>query len=181
MEFVWTTHIPPTSVLWHRLRLHWNDERFDDDEAIALHLIRLVATVFEKTLLHPTSSLKETESILKAINSTALYLENPNEIIFGNRTVLEEMASMLIDVVGTNPLLSDVQASIAFQSVWRCFVTITSVPKMSTETIKHAMLRIALFFGTPIFSSKYFNPHTRTLVNALYNDMDFIQRQSLFF
>lgn len=180
MEFVWTTHIPPTSILWHRLRLHL-DEHFDDDEAIALHLIRLVASVFEKTLLHPTSSLKETESILKAIQSTALYLENPNDIIFGNRTVLEELTAMLVDVIGTNPLLSNTQASIAFQSVWRCFVSMTSVPKMSTKTIKHAMLHLALFFGTPVFSSKYFNPHTRTLVHALYNNIELIQYQQPMF
>ena len=153
------------------------DEDFDDDEATALHLIRLVATVFEKTFLHPISSLKETESILKAIHSTALYLENPNEIVFGNRTVLEELASMLVDVIGTNPLLSNMQASIAFQSVWRCFVSITSVPKMSAKTLKHAMLHLALFFGTPVFSSKNFNPHTRTLVHALYNNMEIIQYQ----
>lgn len=177
---VWPAHIQQDSTLWRRnLRLHLDEHFYQEEQSeeeqdayIYLYLIRLVFAVFESTF-RATPDYEEVERFQDAMyNSVSIMEPQPNLTVFGNRTALEETSAMFVDMLSTNPPIKRSHIRNIFKIVWWCFRVMMDFPKISSTSLKHAMLRLALFVGSPCFSSEQINPYVRVLAHAVYDHME---------
>lgn len=157
----------------------------DDDDALVppklrvyFHALRLIAAALQYAF---SSSMNieyvDIDSLLAGI-CVVIYNSSeydPNRVVFGNSTALEEVITVLVDLFQSNPPITEYNVYRVYQIICQCLSPLIECRGISPVVIDRALLRLAIFIGMPIFSSPDFNPQLRRLVNALYKQIESVR------